>query len=555
MELLSLSDAVARHVRAGDAVHVVLGHSRWTAAARELCRQWWGRAPGWELQMLSLGSLGALFFAGGLVRRVVTAYSGDPFPTYTPNPIFQRAYESGEVEVEHWSILTFQQRLECAARGLPAMVTGSLAGSSMADNDAFTTVTTEFGDVSLVAPLTPDVTLLHAPVADRRGNVAFAGPLMEGMWGAWAARRGCIVTAERVVDDLSAWGHLVQIPAHRVLAVAEVPFGGHPGGLFARGLPVESYGEDIPFWSACRTATRGDFEAWARQWCLDVPTQEEYLRRLGDDRLEWLRGRSDPESWRTDVDAHPVDGSAPVTPWETAAVLGARELAARIAATGADAVLAGAGVANLAAWAGVERAAGDVRLTAELGLWGYTPTPADPYIFNHRVFPGAEMLVDASRVLGMVIGGPGTASIACLGAAQLDRHGNINSTTLVPSGGPFLVGSGGGNDVASRADECLVVTRAGPNRLVESCAYVTSPGHRVRAVCTDLGVLRRRDDGELRLAAVPSGDDPLDVRVKAMVDACGWPLQVERTVEELDAVTLPEVLALRRFDPERLFLG
>jgi acyl CoA:acetate/3-ketoacid CoA transferase alpha subunit/acyl CoA:acetate/3-ketoacid CoA transferase beta subunit len=556
MELLSLSDAVERHVRAGDSVHLVLGHTRWTAAARELCRQWWGRDPGWELQMLSLGSLGGLFFAGGLVRRVVTTYSGDPFPTYTPNPIFQRAYEAGDVEVEHWSILTFEQRLECAARGLPAMVTGSLVGSSMADNDAFATVDSPFGDgskVGLVAPMTPDVALLHAPVADVRGNVALAGPLMEGLWGAWAARRGCVVTVDRVVDDLSPWGHLVQIPAHRVLAVAEVPFGGHPGGVFARDLPSESYGEDIAFWSACRAASRTDFAAWAREWCLDVPTQDEYLRRLGSERLDWLRGRSDPTSWRADVDAHPVDESAAITAWETAAVLGAREVAARIASTGADAVLAGAGVANLAAWVGVAWAGGDTRLTAELGLWGYTPTPADPYIFNHRVFPGAEMLADASRVLGMLIGGPGTTSIGCLGAAQLDRHGNINSTTLVPSGGRFLVGSGGGNDVASRADECVVVTRAGTNRLVESSAYVTSPGRNVRTVCTDLGVLRRHDD-ELWLAAVPHGDDPLDVRVKAMVDACGWPLQVERDVTELDAVRMDEVLALRRFDPERLFL-
>ena len=68
--------------------------------------------------MLSLSSLGALFFRGGLVDKVVTAYSGDSFPTYTPNPIFQKAYKDGEVEVEHWSILTYLQRLEAAARGL-----------------------------------------------------------------------------------------------------------------------------------------------------------------------------------------------------------------------------------------------------------------------------------------------------------------------------------------------------------------------------------------------------------------------------------------------------
>lgn len=556
-EFCSLADAVERHVRPGDAICVILGHSRWTAAAREVARQHWGSDPGFTLQMLSLGSLTALWFRGGLVRKVVTTYSGDPFPTYTPNPVFQAAYESGEVEVEHWSILTFQQRLEAAARGLPAVVTGSLAGSSMAANDAYCELDTPFGRVGLVAPLVPDVALLHAPLADRRGNVAVAGPLMEGLWGAWAARRGAVVTVDAVVDDLAPWGHLVQVPAHRVLAVAEAPFGAHPGGMFARGLPVDSYGEDIPFWAACREAARGDFDAWAREWCLEVDDHDAYLRRLGAERLAWLRSRSDPESWRADAAAHPAPTltDAPASAWEVAAALGARLVAERVADLRADAVLAGAGVANLAAWVGVARAraAGHpVRLTAELGLWGYEPTPADPYIFNHRVFPGAEMLTDAGRVLGMIVGGPGTRTIGCLGAAQLDRAGNINST-LIP-GGRFLVGSGGGNDVASRALECIVVTVAHPGRLVASCGYVTSPGARVEWVATDAGLLRKRD-GELRLAAVVRGPEPLEARVRGARERCGWDLAVERDVAEVDPVTPDEVMALRRYDPERLFLG
>ena len=118
-EHLSLDDAVARHVRPGDTVQVLCGHSRWTAAARELVRQHWGSDAGFTLVMLSLSSLGALFFQGRMVRKVITTYSGDTFPTYTPNPVFQQGYAAG-VEVEHWSILTLSQRLEAAARGLPA---------------------------------------------------------------------------------------------------------------------------------------------------------------------------------------------------------------------------------------------------------------------------------------------------------------------------------------------------------------------------------------------------------------------------------------------------
>ncbi len=553
--ILGLEEAVERHVRPGDTVQVVLGHSRWTAAARELARQHWGGDPGFTLVMLSLGSLSALFFRGGMVRHVVTTYSGDSFPTYTPNPVFQQAYSAGEVSVEHWSILTFTQRLEAAARGLPAVTTGSLAGSSMADNSSYAEVDSPFGAVGLLAPLAPDVALIHAPVADGAGNVAMSGPLMEGAWGAWAARRGAVVTVEKVVEDLSPWGHLVQIPAHRVLAVVEAPYGAHPGGLFAPGLPVEPYGEDIPFWVEAKEATRGDFDAWARQWALEPSTHQDYLSRLGDERLGWLRSRSDPESWRADAEQRPVDSHAPTSRWETAAALGAREVEERVTAIGADAVLAGAGVANLAAWVAVARArstGSKVCLTAELGLWGYTPTPADPYIFNHRVFPRTPMLTDCTRVLGMIVGGPGTRTIGCLGAAQIDKEGNINSTTI--PNGPFLVGSGGANDVASRAEECVVVTSAARHRLLDKVGYVTSPGARVRAVVTDRGVLRKRE-GRLCLSSVAAGEGTLEDRVRAAVETCGWELEVDRHLDELPPVTLDEVLALRRYDPEGLFLS
>jgi acyl CoA:acetate/3-ketoacid CoA transferase alpha subunit len=549
-----LSEAVENHVRAGDAVHVMLGHSRWTAAAREVVRQHWGRDPHFTLIMTSLGALGGLFFEGKLVEKVVTAYSGNSFPTYSPNPLFTAAYESGEVAVEHWSILTMAQRLEAAARGLPAVVTGSIAGSSLAANDAFVEVETPVGHLGLLTPLVPDVALVHAAVSDRDGNLALSEPLLEGVWGAWAARRGVVATVERIVDDLSRLGHRVRIPAHRVLAVAETPYGAHPGGCYAPGLPARGYGEDIPFWIDAAEAARGDFGAFARTWALEPADHSAYLGRLGEDRLRWLEGRSDPASWKEDDDAHPLPVDEETSPWERAASFAAREVESAITTHRADAVLAGAGVANLAAWVAVGRArAGGraVHLTAELGLYGYVPTPADPYIFNHRVFPDTPFLSDASTVLGMVVGGPGTRVVACLGAAETDRRGNLNSTQL--AGGRFLVGSGGANDVATRATACVVVTLARPERLPERAGYVTSPGDRVTAVVTDKGVLRRLD-GELRLAAVPGGPTPLADRVRAFVESCGWDPDVVPDVEELEPVTQREVLALREFDRERVFL-
>jgi acyl CoA:acetate/3-ketoacid CoA transferase beta subunit len=400
------------------------------------------------------------------------------------------------------------------------------------------------------------VALVHAPIADVHGNVALTAPMMEGPWAAWAARRGALVTVERVVEDLSEWSHLVQIPAHRVLAVVEAPFGAHPGGLYAPGLPVASYGEDLPFWAEIAAASKGDYDTWARAWCLDVPTHADYLRRLGPERLAGLQQRADPTSWRAEAEAHPTDEHAPVSAQERVAAVSARELLARIDAVGADALVPGAGISNLAAWAAASaawKAGSRVRLAADVGLWGYEPTPADPAIFNHRAFAGAEMLTDCSRMLGVIGSGPGTRTIGALAGAQVDRHGNINSTVI--PGTSFLAGSGGAADVAASAVECVVSVVASPRRLVDACDYITSPGTRVSAVCTDLGILRKGDDGELRLSAVLGGEAPIRRRVQDAVESCGWPLQVSRDLEDLPAVTPEEVLRLRNFDRERLFLS
>jgi len=237
-------------------------------------------------------------------------------------------------------------------------------------------------------------------------------------------------------------------------------------------------------------------------------------------------------------------------------VWGARHLATRVLELDADAVLAGAGVANLAAWLGVAQArdAGSrVRLTAEIGLWGYDPVPADPFVLNHRNFWRSEMLGDAEMVLGTLVGGPGTTTVACLGGAQIDRHGNINST-LVPDG-PFLVGSGGGNDVASVCAEAVVVALLDPRRTPAECGYVTSPGHAVRSLVTDLGTFEKAGPGgELVLTRVPEGGEPIAERIAAARAACGWDLHVADEVTELDAPTAGEIAALRRWDPRGWFL-
>ena len=82
-------------------------------------------------------------------------------------------------------------------------------------------------------PLRPDVALLHAPSADRYGNLHLAQPYVLDERFASAART-VIATADEMVaaDEVTSAG--ITIPAHLVTAVAEVPFGAHPSSCYPR---------------------------------------------------------------------------------------------------------------------------------------------------------------------------------------------------------------------------------------------------------------------------------------------------------------------------------
>jgi acyl CoA:acetate/3-ketoacid CoA transferase beta subunit len=62
--------------------------------------------------------------------------------------------------------------------------------------------------------------------------------------------------------------------------------------------------------------------------------------------------------------------------------------------------------------------------------------------------------------------GAQTSSVGILGAGQVDKFGNVN-TTRISDAGPYLVGSGGANDVASGASETIVTLEHSKDRFLE----------------------------------------------------------------------------------------
>jgi glutaconate CoA-transferase subunit B len=159
---------------------------------------------------------------------------------------------------------------------------------------------------------------------------------------------------------------------------------------------------------------------------------------------------------------------------------------------------------------------------------------------------------------------PGRIQIGFLGAAQLDRYANINTTVVGDYEQPTvrLPGAGGAPEIASSCGEVIVVLRHAPDKLVERVDFVTSvgfgagPGDRERLglrgggptrVITDLGLLAPDPETcELVLTHVHPG-----VTVEQARAATGWQLRVSDTLETTPAPTAEELATVREVERTR----
>ena len=569
-KVTTLEDAVRRLIEPGQTLYAGAAHGRPNALVRELVRQWWGKRPEWTLALTGMGSPWTALVLGGLVKRLITTFVGEGYPFPVPQPLIARAILSGELTVQNWTMLTMPLRVLAGAMGVPFLPTRSLLGSSMEEDNArdgdFIAADDPFDGgerVGFVRALVPDVALFHAWAADRAGNVLGAAPLNENFYAGMAARRGAIVTVEKIVttDFIRRHAGFVRLPAQYVAAVVETPFGAHPSGMYGMNLPeLEGYAEDPDFILETRQAfrTRETAEAWIREWMLEVPDQAAYVAKLGGKRLMEVKGRADTDAWVAEPEmlAANLGPDDRVSAAEAMVVTAARLLSEKIRAHGYRTYLAGVGNSNLAAWLSAYqlKAEGvDVELMAETGMLGYLPRPAEPFVFSFRNFPSSKMLTDIFHVMGIFMGGRQSRCIGSLAAGQIDKHGNINST-MVP-GVTYITGSGGANDIASAAREVVVTLAQSRRRFVEKVPYVTAPGRRVFTVVSDLGVYEKADEhAELVLTGVPAGK-PETESVQVAREACGWDLEVAPRLRRFEPPTAEELRLVRLFDPRRYFLG
>ena len=251
------------------------------------------------------------------------------------------------------------------------------------------------------------------------------------------------------------------------------------------------------------------------------------------------------------------------TPSELLAIIGARQL--RDDTT----VFAGVGVPLLAAVLAQQRQAPRLTMVIEGGIIGPRVKPGRLPISTNEMRAGhrAQMLPGITDTF--LFAQRGFLDYGFMGGAQIDQHGNINTSVV---GSDYwkpkvrLPGTGGADDIASLCREVIILTAHEKRRFVPRVDFVTSPawldgdGARRRAgllfggvsrVVTTLGILGfDPDTRRMRIEAIHPG-----VTVEQVRDNTGFDLVEAERVAVTAPPTEDELAMLRALDPERRFLG
>jgi acyl CoA:acetate/3-ketoacid CoA transferase alpha subunit/acyl CoA:acetate/3-ketoacid CoA transferase beta subunit len=565
-KVCSLREAVSKHVRPGQSIHIA---NKGGALFFQLVREFWGKKPDFTLISPSMSAYLLALIRGNMIKKAIISFAGNSYPAPGPNPHVQKAYISGSVEFENWTMLTLTQRLQAGAMGWEFIPTRSLIGSSMAEEnkDNFMVIDSPFGTgekTGLLRALRPDVTLVHGLAADRSGNTILPYPLGTDAYGAWASKEGVIVSVEHIVptDYIRSHGHLVRIPSYMVKAVCEVPYGAHPGGLPNNGIPqFEGYFDDYEFVTMIRDASmdENNFMGFIQEWILNIHNNEQYLEKLGKEKLRALKDKAKPHSWVVETLAAvpQVEFEKESNRLERMVIAGSRYIADLCKTKGYRTILSGVGLANLAAWLAAYRLKDekyDAELVAEIGMFGYLPRPSDPTIFSMHNLPTCKMLTNIETALGVLVGGSANSCLGVLGAAQVDKYGNGNSTK-VPNVF-YIVGSGGANDVASACREAIVFASSGKERLPEKVPYITFPGDNVKTLITDVGIFEKLNgkDTFTLTAYIPYGTAIReDEAIKGIRRLMGWEIDVAPQLKKIDLPSYEEKMLVRLFDPQGFY--
>jgi glutaconate CoA-transferase subunit A len=276
-EIISLAEAIQRFVNDGDSIALEgFTHLIPTAASHELIRQ---NKRELTLIRMTPDLVYDLLIGAGCAKRLVFSWGGNPGVGSLHR--LRDAVEKGwpqPLEIEEHSHAAMANAYVAGASGLPFAVLRGYQGSDLVKvNPRIKFIDCPFTGEKLAAvpSVRPDVTVIHAQKADRKGNVLLWGILGVQKEAALAAKR-CIVTVEEIVDDLNAPMNACVLPSWALTAVCVVPGGAHPS--YALGYSER----DNRFYQAWDPIARDrdTFSAWIDEYIRGTRDFSEFQAKI-----------------------------------------------------------------------------------------------------------------------------------------------------------------------------------------------------------------------------------------------------------------------------------
>ncbi|MCE7001404.1 CoA transferase subunit A [Kibdelosporangium philippinense] len=257
--ITSLAEAVADLVHDGDQVALEgFTHLIPFAAGHEIIRQ--GRKD-LTLVRMTPDLIYDQLIGAGCARKLIFSWGGNPGVGSLHR--FRDAVQHSwpvPLEIEEHSHAGMANRYVAGASGLPFAVLRGYTGTDLPkQTDTIKPITCPFTGETLTAvpALNPDVAIIHAQRADRKGNVQLWGITGVQKEAVLAAKRS-LVTVEEIVDTLEPRPNAVTLPSWVVTAVAHVPDGAHPS--YAHDYYVRD-NEYYKAWDAIGR-DREQFQSW-----------------------------------------------------------------------------------------------------------------------------------------------------------------------------------------------------------------------------------------------------------------------------------------------------
>jgi len=283
-KLMTMKEAVSKHVKDDQAVYLAgFTHMIPFAAGHEIIRQ---NRKGLTLCRATPDIIYDQMIAAGCAKKVLFSYAGNP--GVGSLRCFRRALEKGvpnKIDIEEYTHFGLSGRLFAGATNMPFLPMRTNAGSDLPQNNPNIKSTKDpytGDDITVVAPLKPDVAVVHVQRCDENGNAHIWGIIGEQKDAAFASKK-VIITAEEIVSEsvIRSDPNRTLIPDFVVDAVVQEPWCAHPS--YTQGY----YDRDNEFYMQWDEITKEHDTTmkYMQEWVYGVENREQYMKKLSAEKV------------------------------------------------------------------------------------------------------------------------------------------------------------------------------------------------------------------------------------------------------------------------------